>query len=226
MSFEPALSLTEQIADHLGEKIISGQLAPGRRIQELKVAGELGVSRGSVREALLILERRHLIEIIPRRGAVVSDLGTREIEDLAELLGELKTSLFVKLVRTPQADLSGCRRAVEAMAQAVASGGVEELVRARRDFFEGAVGQIDDFYLTAVLRGLVPAGLRLAYRVASRPDYEARDTLRYHQALVDALGNRDEGRVRELVGAFTAREQRLASDGAGRPAAPPELKSA
>lgn len=225
MSFEPALSLTEQIADHLGEKIISGQLAPGSRVQELKAAAELGVSRGSVREALLLLERRHLIEIIPRRGAVVSGLGGREIDDLAELLGELKTRLFVKLVRTPQADLSACRRAVEAMAQAVSSGRIDALLRARRDFFEGAVAEIDDFYLGAVLRGLVPAGLRVAYRAAGRPDFEARDTLRYHQALLDALDNRDEARVRELVAAFTARERRLASDAAGL-APPPALQSA
>ena len=72
MSFKPAVSLTEQIADHLGSEIISGKLQPSERIQELKVAKDLGVSRGSVREALLILEGRHLIEIYPRRGAVVS----------------------------------------------------------------------------------------------------------------------------------------------------------
>ena len=71
MNFEPAMTLTEQIAEHLGGEIITGRLKPMARIQELKVAGELGVSRGSVREALLILESRHLVEIIPRRGAVV-----------------------------------------------------------------------------------------------------------------------------------------------------------
>ena len=72
MGFKPAASLTEQIANHLSDEIINGRLAPLERIQELKVAKDLGVSRGSVREALLIVEGRHLIDIIPRRGAVVS----------------------------------------------------------------------------------------------------------------------------------------------------------
>ena len=85
MEFEPQATLTEQIADHLGGEIIAGRLAPASRIQELKVAGELGVSRGSVREALLILESRHLIEIIPRRGAVVSSMESNEIADFCEL---------------------------------------------------------------------------------------------------------------------------------------------
>ena len=54
MRFQAPESLSEQIAQHLGQRIMTGELRPGERIQELKVAGELNVSRGSVREALLI----------------------------------------------------------------------------------------------------------------------------------------------------------------------------
>jgi len=68
MRFQAPESLSEQIAQHLGQQIITGTMRPGERIQELKVAGDLDVSRGSVREALLILERRHLIQIFPARG--------------------------------------------------------------------------------------------------------------------------------------------------------------
>ena len=73
--FKPALNITEQIADHLGEQIIVGEIASGTRIQEVKIAKALKVSRGSVREALLILERRHLITIVPRKGASVNETG-------------------------------------------------------------------------------------------------------------------------------------------------------
>lgn len=61
-------SLSEQIAKHISEQIIRGELVEGERIQELRIAAELDVSRGSVREALLLLERTHLIEIYPRRA--------------------------------------------------------------------------------------------------------------------------------------------------------------
>ncbi len=67
----PAASLSEQIAEHLAREIITGRLGANARIQELRVADDLGVSRGSVREALLILESRHLIDLLPRRGAIV-----------------------------------------------------------------------------------------------------------------------------------------------------------
>ncbi len=85
MTFKANDSLTEQIAQYLGKKIIQGEMAPGERIQELRIAAELEVSRGSVREALLILQRRHLVEIFPRRGAVVSSISGQDVGDFFEL---------------------------------------------------------------------------------------------------------------------------------------------
>lgn len=82
-------SLSEQIARHIGEGIIRGELVEGERIQELRIAAELDVSRGSVREALLLLERTQLIEIYPRRGAIVSEMSAMQVRalfDMAALL--------------------------------------------------------------------------------------------------------------------------------------------
>ena len=61
MQQQEAHSLSEQIAKHISEQIIRGELVEGERIQELRIASELDVSRGSVREALLLLERTQLI---------------------------------------------------------------------------------------------------------------------------------------------------------------------
>lgn len=87
MTFKAPDSLSEQIADYLAERIIRGELAPGERIQEQKVTQALNVSRGSVREALLILERRHLVAILPRRGAHVTELDERSVRSLCGLMG-------------------------------------------------------------------------------------------------------------------------------------------
>ena len=93
MQHEEVDSLSEQIAKHISEQIISGELVEGERIQELRIAKELDVSRGSVREALLILERTQLIEIYPRRGAVVSEMSAGQVRALfdttALLLGQI-----------------------------------------------------------------------------------------------------------------------------------------
>ena len=89
MTFKAPDSLAEQIAHHLAERIIRGDLMPGERIQEQKVTLALNVSRGSVREALLILERRHLIAILPRRGAHVTELTAHKVQSLCTLMGEM-----------------------------------------------------------------------------------------------------------------------------------------
>ena len=93
MALEEAHSLSEQIAKHISEQIIRGELVEGERIQELRIASELDVSRGSVREALLLLERTQLIEIFPRRGAIVSEMSALQVRALFDmtllLLGQM-----------------------------------------------------------------------------------------------------------------------------------------
>lgn len=98
MRFQAPESLSEQIAQHLGQQIINGTLESGDRVQELKVAGELDVSRGSVREALLILERRHLIQIYPRKGAVVSVLTPEQVNNLYDIYIHLLLMLAHKVI--------------------------------------------------------------------------------------------------------------------------------
>jgi DNA-binding GntR family transcriptional regulator len=210
MEFEPQVTLTEQIADHLGAEIITGRLAPASRIQELKVAGELGVSRGSVREALLILESRHLIEIIPRRGAVVSSMESNEIADFCEVFTQMQSLCFGKLAALENPDLYGLRDALAEMAEAVQAKNAEGVLTARKHFLLGSLPPLDNFYLSSVLGGLIPAGLRMEHLVYQHPAFDARDVLRYHQALLDAIEASELGRVEELVRAYHSRERKLA----------------
>ncbi len=209
MGFEPAVRLTEQIADHLGTQIITGRLKPQARIQELKVASDLSVSRGSVREALLILESRHLIEIIPRRGAIVSSLEAGQVDDFSELFSELLCQLYVKVAASRSRCFDEFSLSLERMERAVVQDDFDTLVLARRSFIRAGFPILDTFYLSAVLSGLIPADMRLAYVVSRHPDYDMRDTLRYHQALLEAVRGNDDARIRELVHAHSGREKKL-----------------
>lgn len=211
MEFEPAQTLTEQIADHLGGEIIAGRLKPATRIQELKVAGELGVSRGSVREALLILESRYLIEIIPRRGAVVSVMESREIANFCEVFAQMQSLCFSKLASLESPDVGVLEEALEGMSEALGTEDGAAILAARKQFLLGSLRPLDNFYLGAVLRGMIPAGLRMERLASGHPSYDARDTLRYHQALFDAIKRHELQRVEELVRAYHTRERKLAS---------------
>lgn len=86
--------LAEQIADRIAQQIITGELLEGERIPELRIAKEMQVSRGSVREALLLLQRTHLIEIYPRRGAIVTEMSVEQVNQLFESCDMLLSQLI------------------------------------------------------------------------------------------------------------------------------------
>jgi len=82
-------NMAEEIAEYLSEKIIRLELAPGERILEAKVAEALQVSRSPVREAIRILEKYHLVELMPRRGVRVRDITPEYIRCLFDIMTEL-----------------------------------------------------------------------------------------------------------------------------------------
>lgn len=89
--FKVSKNLSEQIAGYLRVQIIRGELAPGERILEAKLAETMDVSRGPIREALRILEKTRLIELTPRRGARVTEMSLVDIESLYDVLMVLYT---------------------------------------------------------------------------------------------------------------------------------------
>jgi DNA-binding GntR family transcriptional regulator len=74
--------LRESIADSIRESIITGKLKPGERLLEVNIAKILGVSRTPAREAFLQLDTEGFLEILPRKGAVVSSLSAKDAEEL------------------------------------------------------------------------------------------------------------------------------------------------
>jgi DNA-binding GntR family transcriptional regulator len=94
-SFAPR-TIPEQVAEELGAEIVAGRRKAGERLVELDLAQNFGVSRGPIREAIRILERRRLVELLPRRGAYVRRLSLKSIADLFNV----RTALSTLAVRT------------------------------------------------------------------------------------------------------------------------------
>ena len=210
MYLQPAPSVTEQVAEHLESRIITGQLPARARIQEVKLAQELGVSRGSVREALLVLGRGHLIDIAPRRGATVSSFGAAEIADCSDLYEELQIRYFGALAGSEQDPSSLFQPALEAMSAAADRGDAPGLLSARRAYLRAGLDGVPNRYLVSSIVSLVPSGLRLAHLASAHPRCDPRDCARYHGTLTKAMAVGEQARVEELIRAFTRRERELA----------------
>ena len=78
------VSLAEQVFERLETDILSGKYAPGEVLTELKLVGDLGVSRTPIREALHRLEQEHIVEI-SQRGILVRGVSQRDLEDILEI---------------------------------------------------------------------------------------------------------------------------------------------
>jgi DNA-binding GntR family transcriptional regulator len=78
-------TLRELVADAIIGRIQRGELEPGARLYEDKLAAELGVSRNPVRESIRALEATGLIEVVPRRGAYVAAIDRGDLVQILEL---------------------------------------------------------------------------------------------------------------------------------------------
>jgi DNA-binding GntR family transcriptional regulator len=83
------LTLPEQIAESITLAILNGDYGPGDRILEQQHAEQFQVSRGPIREALRILEKSGVVTILAQRGAHVTRLSGKEVNDLFEIRREL-----------------------------------------------------------------------------------------------------------------------------------------
>lgn len=75
------VDLSLRVYDALKGMILSGQLAPGQKITQMKLADEIGVSRTPLLKALQMLEHELLVESVPRRGMFVKAMKPEEIID-------------------------------------------------------------------------------------------------------------------------------------------------
>ncbi len=82
--------LARAVASRLSEAILAGDFPPGERLIETALAGRLGVSRASLREAFRILAAEGLVQIRPSRGAYVASPSDREIEELSVFRGVIE----------------------------------------------------------------------------------------------------------------------------------------
>jgi DNA-binding GntR family transcriptional regulator len=84
---------TEMAHEQLRRWIVSGRLAPGQRLDQAWLAGELRVSRMPLRQALLRLEADGLIHNEPHRGAIVAPLSLAELTDVYAARGAMESML-------------------------------------------------------------------------------------------------------------------------------------
>ena len=92
----------------------SRPLEPGERMKEIPLAAELGISRGPIREALRLLERDGLVELIPNRGALVPEVRAVDVLEVYALRAALGSLALRKLLLEGTVPVDALERALGA----------------------------------------------------------------------------------------------------------------
>jgi DNA-binding GntR family transcriptional regulator len=121
--------LREQVKDVLLQRIVSGELQPGERLVETRIAQELGTSQAPVREALRDLELLRLVESEPFRGSRVRVFDEEEMIEVYPVRASLEELAARLATEKLGGDVSSLEVEFEAMKKAVRSDDTNALVQ-------------------------------------------------------------------------------------------------
>lgn len=152
------LTLTQQVAKLIRNRIVSGELPPGERIVEQTLAKSLGVGQNVVREALIELSHRGFVRRLTNRGTYVTKLSIGEAKKIAEVRGVLE-GLAVEQVcerfKRREISLAPLHAALEKMRLAAKEGDREQFYDHDLSFHEQLWSLADNEYLSQMLEQVV-----------------------------------------------------------------------
>jgi DNA-binding GntR family transcriptional regulator len=185
----PRLTLGRQIRDGLVRRIVSGELEPGERLVETRLAEEYGTSQAPVREALRELEAIGMVETRPRRGTFVRHFiqqTLRESYVLRAALEEAATRLAMPAGTLP---FDALRTDVEAMRTAAARGDVRAVGTASVSFHRHVIDAAGNELLKHAWESLQIEARTAVTLLAVDPDLPG--VADEHQELLDVLASGD-----------------------------------
>lgn len=194
------LTLWERVYQYLHAEIWEGRLVPGSVLSEVALAKQLGVSRGPIREAMGRLAAEGLVNVRPRRGAVVRSPTLEELVE-AYQVREVLESLAVRLAvpRLTEEDLGELGKLVAEMESSARD---DDLVR----FFEANVAFHERFCELSGNRKLLHVHHTLMGEIRGFQDRSLairgnpRDSVIEHRAILLAATRGDAEKAAEFAG--------------------------
>lgn len=191
----PRASLHAQAVDRLRDMIVEGELAPGSRVIEADLCADLGISRTPLREALKVLASEGLVELLPHRGARVTEVTAEDTIHLFELIAGLE-GLAAELAaqRMSERDLERLRTMHERLDRYHAARRRHDYFRTNQRIHRLLVVLAGNPILAATHERLLARARRARY-LAILSEERWDEAMREHRDLLDALERHDPGRA-------------------------------
>ncbi len=190
--------LSAQVKDRILQWILEGELAPGSRIVETRVARELGTSQAPVREALRDLATLGVVEMQPYRGARVRRPSKRELVEAMEVRAELE-AMAARLAapRITDTCLAELRNLMADMAKSADSGDAHEHALSNTEFHAAVMRAAGNRTLERTWSMLEP--FARTYVTATVPGIDLHWLGKRHHPILQALEARDPERAAEAM---------------------------
>ncbi|MEC3981136.1 GntR family transcriptional regulator [Amycolatopsis sp. H20-H5] len=177
--------------EYLKTTVLTDPGVQGEFLSEQEIADSVGVSRTPVREALLMLAAEGLVQLVPKRGAYIAPLTSKELRELVELRGVLERFAAEKALADGTVPVAEMRAALEAQARLASPERAKDFIDLDAQFHSLLIASTGNAMLIRTYTGLrdrqIRAGLVALF---STPRRQAA-VLREHQAIVDALAAGD-----------------------------------
>ena len=189
---EASTTNTFRVQDELREAILTGTLPPGSRLRAEPLAERLRTSRTPVREALILLAREGLVDIEPRRGAVVRPFDAADLLDLYDVRALIEPYAARRAATRIEAPALGRLRELSDLADARGAAddaAVDDQMAFNEEFHRIIVAAAKSPRLEAAMRAV--AGIPRAFRAAFwHDDAQREQSLFCHRQIVRALEGR------------------------------------
>ena len=192
-------SLSQPTYEYLLRQIMSGELKPGERIPETRVASAFGISRTPVRDALRHLESDGLVDLQPHRYAQVAQYSTETVRDIGTLRISLDgMAVKLALLYGSRSDFLRLRSIAEQCRQAMLAQN-DALRRTYDCDFHKTLAEISGNHL--LLQFQEELYLRVNFTLLYHKDavVNERAHVQQHFDIVDALMEHDEPRALSLI---------------------------
>ena len=149
-------SLTSLVQEEIDRQITTGELAAGKRINEIALAERLGISRGPIREACRALVQAGLLEAVRNRGVFVRQIGPAEMAEVYDVRAALDHMAGRTLAeRITRAQLTALKQLVRRMDQAAKRRQIAEYYPLNLAFHRSIIDYAGNRRLAGIYQGLV-----------------------------------------------------------------------
>lgn len=205
-------SLHDELTDRLRALITRGDLAPGEKVPEKELCLQFGVSRTPLREALKVLASEGIITLRPNRGATVTALTVKELEEVFPVMGALEAlSGEIACKHITDREVEAIRKLHHAMVAHWKKGELQPYFRLNQQIHEAILEATRNDSLKSIYRGLSGRILSARYIANMSPERWAK-AVEEHEAILKALDKRDGAKLSKILKAHLANKLATVKD--------------